>query len=84
MSDKYSIDGHKLIYHLGRVSQWADADNDWDKIKKIYPIYIEISPLGACNHRCTFCSVDYLGHDSIKQNKGILIERIKEMAKLGV
>ena len=82
--DKYAIDSHKLMYHPIRVAKWLDADNRWEKIKDVYPIYLEISPLGACNHRCTFCSVDYLGHDSVKQEKTILIKRIKEMANLGV
>jgi len=84
MSDKYSIDSHKLMYHPHRIVQWIDADNQWDKIKDIYPIYLEISPMGACNHRCTFCSVDYLSHDTGKQQYDILEQRIKEMGDLGV
>ena len=82
--DKYAIDSHKLIYHPRRVAQWADANDKWEKLKTVYPIYIEISPIGACNHRCTFCSVDYLGHESVKQDKEVLLERITEMAELGV
>ena len=82
--DKYLIDSHKLIYHPDRTSQWLEADNGWDKIKKVYPLYLEISPLGACNHRCTFCSVDYLGHESAKQDRDMLRQRIEEMAGLGV
>jgi len=84
MSDKYSIDSHKLMYHPERVAQWFDANNHWDKIKDVYPIYIEISPMGACNHRCTFCSVDYLSHDTGKQKYDILEQRIQEMGKIGV
>jgi radical SAM protein with 4Fe4S-binding SPASM domain len=83
-SDQYSIDSHKLMYHPRRVSQWLDANNEWSKIKEIYPLYVEISPMGACNHRCTFCSVDYLSHDTGKQKIDVLKERIKEMKKLGV
>jgi len=82
--DKYKIDSHKLIYHPGRVSEWLGTNNDWEKIRKIYPLYLEISPLGACNHRCTFCSVDYLGHDSARQDPETLKQRIGEMAELGV
>jgi len=44
MSDKYSIDSHKLGLHPLRVSKWLEAKDDWDKLKKIYPIYVEISP----------------------------------------
>jgi GTP 3',8-cyclase len=84
MADKYSIDSHKLMYHPERVTQWLKADDKWKKIKDIYPIYIEISPMGACNHRCTFCSVDYLSHDTGKQKYDILEQRIREMGLLGV
>ena len=82
--DAHSIDGHKLMYHPGRVQKWLDASDDWEKIKDLYPIYLEIAPVGACNHRCTFCSVDYLGYQSDKQDKSILMERIREMSVLGV
>ena len=84
MTDKYSIDSHKLIFHPTRVSQWYEAQDDWNKLKKVYPIYIEITPIGSCNHRCTFCSVDYIGYKSIKQDEAILSSRITEMSKLGV
>jgi len=82
--DKYSIDSHKLIYHPARVAEWVEADNEWDKAKKIYPIYVEISLIAACNHRCVFCSVDYLGHGSARQDEAVLTERLREMGRLGV
>lgn len=84
MSDKYFIDSHKLIYHPIRVSKWLESNNNWSLQKKIYPIYVEITPIGSCNHRCTFCSVDYIGYKSIKQDEMILKERIEEMGRLGV
>jgi len=84
MSDKYNIDSHKLIYHPIRVAQWFESDKDWEKQKKIYPLYVEITPIGSCNHRCTFCSVDYIGYKSIKQDEKVLAKRIREMAHLGV
>lgn len=84
MSDQYNIDSHKLMFHPARVTRWFEAKDDWDKQKTIYPIYVEITPIGSCNHRCTFCSVDYIGYKSIKQDEKVLSARIKEMAKLGV
>ena len=51
--DKYRIDSHKLIYHVDRVHAWQQGEN-------VYPIYMEISPAGTCNHRCTFCALDYM------------------------
>jgi len=52
-TDKLKIDSHKLIYHIPRV-------HDWLKGKNIYPIYVEATLFGGCNHRCIFCALDYL------------------------
>lgn len=84
MADTYSIDSHKLNFHPLRVASWLKADNNWEKQKKIYPLYVEISPVGACNHRCTFCAVDYIGYKNIRWETPLLKERISEMSKLGI
>jgi radical SAM protein with 4Fe4S-binding SPASM domain len=84
MTDKYSIESHKLIYHPERVAQWYAAGDDWEKLKKVYPIYVEISPSGACNHRCHFCSFDYLGYKTQFLTLKTMREIIPEMASLGV
>ena len=53
--DNYRVDSHKLMFHPERVTKWLSGEN-------IYPIEIEISPSGACNHRCIFCAYDYIGY----------------------
>jgi len=84
MLDKYSIDSHKLILHPTRVASWYEAKNQWKKLKNIYPIYMEISPYGGCNHRCTFCALDYMGYENISLEFNKLKDTITNMATKGV
>lgn len=84
MTDKYYIDSHKLIFHPERVAQWLAAGKDWEKQKKVYPLYVEISPSGSCNHRCAFCAVDYIGYKSIFFDEALLHRTLKDMGASGV
>ena len=60
------------------------AQNSWSEAKKLYPIYVEISSSGACNHRCRFCALDYLGYKTGLANFKNLKRAINDMAKGGV
>src|SRR2546426_11057213 len=82
--DLYRIDSHKLMYHPDRIAQWQAAGDEWEKAKSVYPLYVEIAPAGACNHRCTFCAVDYIGYKVRSLDKDLLITRVAEMAERGV
>lgn len=84
MADNFRIDSHKLIFHPERVASWLEAYGDWSKEKSIYPIYVEVSPYGACNHRCTFCGVDYMGYKNLKLDLQNYVARVQEMGRLGV
>ena len=84
MTDLQKIDSHKLIYHPQRVAQWLDGKDDWEKAKSVYPVYMELSPMGACNHRCTFCSVDYIGYQTRSLDAGVLQPRLTELSELGI
>ena len=81
--DKYSIDGHKMQYHVDRTNQWLQAKTIEEKLN-VYPIYVEVSPAGHCNHRCTFCAVDYIGYRPNNLDAEVLKERISEMASKGI
>lgn len=75
--DSFAIDGHKLYWHLDRVS-------DWQKNRLIEPIYIEISPISYCNHQCLFCGLDFAHNEQVALDADILMTRIEEMGRLGV
>ena len=77
MADRFRIDGHKLMYHLPRVAAWLEG-------KTVYPISMEVSPSGSCNHRCLFCAVDYLEYQPRFLDAAVLKERLTELAGLGL
>ncbi len=84
MIDKYVIDHHKIMFHPERLASWFKAQNNWEKVKNFYPIYVEISSSGLCNHRCKFCALDYLGYKNGLANFDNLKRAIYDMAKGGV
>ncbi len=84
MSDLYRIDSHKLMYHPDRVAKWQENYDNWEKAKKIYPIYVEISPVGFCNHRCKFCALDFMEYKNIRLDFEKLKACLTDMAKNGV
>jgi len=75
--DKYKIDSHKLNYHISTLNKWLLN-------KTIYPIYVEVSPSGTCNHRCSFCALDFMEYQKIYLDLSILEKRLYEMSDLGV
>lgn len=77
MADNIRIDTHKLIYHPETVARWLKGEN-------IYPIELEIGLTNACNHRCIFCSVDYMGYKPEFLDAEILIRNLAELAPKGL
>ena len=75
--EDYRIDSHKLVFHPDRVT-------DWMRGNVVYPINAEIGLAGACNHRCIFCSVDYMGYKPNTLSRELLSSRFSEMQEKGL
>lgn len=81
-SNEYAlIDSHKLAYHPEWVRRWHAAQGNWEIAQTIYPLYVEISPAGQCNHRCAWCGVDYIGYKNRLLNEEALLRAFGEMTK---
>lgn len=48
MIDKYVMDGHKLIWHLDRVT-------DMQRGERIAPLHIDVGLSKSCNIKCAYC-----------------------------
>lgn len=53
MTDHYFMDGHKMLWHLDKVLKVKNGE-------RIAPIYLEVSPVSYCNHKCNFCGKDFV------------------------
>ena len=85
MANDFGIDSHKLSLHPERASQWLKGNDNWDEAQKIYPIYVEISPSGLCNHSCSFCGLDFTPQSkAVFLKTSVLKDRLSEMAGLGI
>ncbi|MDP8266377.1 MAG: radical SAM protein [Candidatus Aceula meridiana] len=47
-SERFRLDGHKLLHHLDRVL-------DWQRNKRIAPIHIDMGLTKFCNMGCVYC-----------------------------
>lgn len=72
----FDLDHHKLAYHPEAVAAWQRGED-------IYPLYVEFSPVGSCNHRCVFCAYDYLGYQKRQLHTEGTVDAISAMAKGG-
>ncbi|MBF0162870.1 MAG: radical SAM protein, partial [Magnetococcales bacterium] len=82
--DLYRIDSHKMIYHPARTASVLEVNGAWERARSIYPVYMEVATVGACNHRCVFCAVDYIGYKSVRLDYDVLAKRLPEIGRLGV
>lgn len=71
------IEGHKLMYHVDELSRWLKGET-------AAPIYVEMGVISACNHKCSFCAIDFLKEKGSFIRKDVLISTLKDMAEFGV
>ena len=77
MTEQPNIDEHKLMLHPKRVSEWLERGD-------CYPIYVEIGPTNACNHRCIFCALDFLENHKDYIDTDIMKKTLENMTSHGV
>jgi len=73
----YGLDSHKLYYHPDRVGKWLEGE-------EVYPILVEICPIGRCNHRCVFCAYNYTDYKGERLDKKLVMNLLEELGSLGV
>ena len=71
------LTGHKLHHHSEEVSKWMHGEG-------FYPIHVDLSPIGKCNHRCVHCYVEYLGHRGPKLDRDVFMTLAHDMGQCGV
>lgn len=79
IANKRAMDSaEKVLFH----KEWLES---WQKDPfSVFPIYMEISPAGYCNHRCKFCAFDYLRYKKTRLSREALVKVVREMAECGV
>ena len=77
MAGNIRMDSHKLMLHPERVAAWRAG-------RLIYPIEMEIGISGACNHRCIFCAIDYIGYKPNMLRLSVLRPNLQIMGQKGI
>lgn len=71
------VDTHKLMYHPERVSEWL-------RLGTCIPLHAEIGITNRCNHRCSFCTLDWITHGKDDIHRDIMYKALGDMVKAGV
>ena len=71
------LEGNKLLYHLDRLY-------DWSKGRAVYPLYLEIGPVSACNQRCVHCYISHRGFRNSLLKEEPFLRLINDISQVGV
>ena len=70
-------DSHKLSYHPCEVAAWKASSFS-------PPLHAEIGITNRCNHKCKFCTLDWITHGVDSIDKDVMMATLKEMSEMGV
>lgn len=70
------IESPKVVYHEKWLRRWRKDPFS------VMPIYIEVSPVGMCNHRCTFCAPEMLGYPNRSLSVEVMGKFLRELKEL--
>ena len=71
-------DGHKLSLYPREVNLVLDGDLDHSLLQ------VEIGVTNLCNHRCSYCSVDWINRDGTFIKREAMLNALRDMAEMGV
>lgn len=81
MEDKFLMDGHKLLWHPDRVSQWLKGE-------RISPLHIDLGITTGCNMRCLYCYGVLQGNTAVSHRydmpKEAILKLLKDAKDIGV
>lgn len=81
MNDKYTMTGHKLLWHPDRVSEWLRGE-------RIAPLHIELGIITGCNLACFFCYGQVMGQDTEQErfdmSKEAILRLFRDAKEIGV
>lgn len=78
--DKYIMNGHKLFWHLDRVSQWLEGE-------RVAPLHMDIGISKGCTIGCVYCygvNQGRVGPKGFYIPREPLIRFMRDAAELGV
>jgi len=70
-------DTHKLAYH-------PEAVANWKKTGESSPLHVEVGITNRCNHRCKFCTLNWITHGQSSIAKDVFLSALDDMGKMGV
>lgn len=77
MTDRYNMNSSKMLWHMDRV-------HEWQKGKRIVPLFIDIGATKKCNVKCRFCYGAYQKMTGEIIPSDVLCNLLRDAPNLGV